>query len=244
LTREAFEKYAPEGEDVGAAVHLLVPACLLRGDVAWSTEQRADLRQRARAVPEPGDAEVDELGARRVSVDEEDVARLDVAMNDTGRVRGGEHARHAAGEHDRPGRTERAAPEARLEVFALQPFHGQVELSAARRSVSDVADDSRVTKLGEQAPLTQEPLRRPNGSGVKELEGDELAGHAVRRSVDGAHSPRAGQPLDFEAVGDEGARSHARSIGPRPVRWRPKVPSRARSRRSPPRRRTSCHPRR
>src|SRR5207248_10070803 len=76
--RQAFVEADPEREDVGAAVDGR-PFDLLRGHVVGRAEELAGRGQVA-ARGDLGDAEVGDLGA--VAVDEDDVRRLHVAVDD------------------------------------------------------------------------------------------------------------------------------------------------------------------
>src|SRR5262245_38787044 len=99
------------------------------------------------------DAEVEQLDAIDLPVDKKQVARLEVAMDDSECMRCAECFGHAQHKLDAFLHREPAAAKAGLEVFAVQPFHGEVELSGRCAAVRDIADDARMPELGEEPGL-------------------------------------------------------------------------------------------
>ena len=138
---EALEQDAAERVDVGASVDL--PALsLLRGRVADRADELARGRQpgdRARVLGEPEVGEVDVVERlRRSPVDEQDVGRLDVAVDEPEPVRRVERARDLAADRDgaielqRPGRAQQPS-----EVRVLDMAHGDVEHAVGLARVVD-----------------------------------------------------------------------------------------------------------
>jgi hypothetical protein len=65
--------------------------------------------------------------------------------------------------------------------------------------VPDVADNGRVTQLGEDASLAEKPLRPTSG---QDLDGDRFATLSIKSPIDRAHAAGACEALDLEAVGE------------------------------------------
>src|SRR5205814_2805563 len=86
LAREELEQHATERVDVGAAVDR--PALdLLRGDVVDRSDEASLARQAADGRDVSGEAEVADGGVLAVRIRrDEDVRRLDVAVNEPGSV--------------------------------------------------------------------------------------------------------------------------------------------------------------
>ncbi len=101
VVREHLVHHRADGPDVAPVVRRREALRLLRRHVHRRAHDAPDERG-ALARRDLGDAEVDELGHHRRSLDgrsrEEDVLRLDVAVNDAGAVRRGERAHD--GHHD------------------------------------------------------------------------------------------------------------------------------------------------
>jgi hypothetical protein len=72
----------------------------------------------------------------------------------------------------------RPALEPRAEILAVEPLHGEEQLTALRLAVSDVADDAGVGELGEQLDLAHE------ARGVLPARvGEDLEGHGLARGA-------------------------------------------------------------
>jgi hypothetical protein len=134
----ALERDDAHGPQVGAEVDAAVPLCLLRAHVVRRAEQspRAGLR---RAVTEAaadglGDAEVEDLDQLLVVVpNDEDVVRLQVAMNEAGFVGLAHGPRDVPQDAGGLGGGEPAHPlQALRQALALQELHDDV-----RRPVHD-----------------------------------------------------------------------------------------------------------
>ncbi len=88
-SRQALEQHAPERKHVRSRVHVARAHGLLGRHVADGPEHRARLRQ---ATSPPGaarDPEVEHLHPLDVALDQEQIARLQITMNDALRVRDG-----------------------------------------------------------------------------------------------------------------------------------------------------------
>ena len=159
VPREAFEENTPEREDVGARVEELVPAGLLGRHIADGADRKAHRRELVVHL-NARDAEVDELRLVRFASDQEQVARLDVAMDRPAGVRERERRGGRSGDGERLGDGERALDETLGEALALEPFHREELHAVVRRPVGDVPDDRRVLELREDARLALESWDR------------------------------------------------------------------------------------
>ena len=144
LPGKALEEDAPEREDVGPRVDVLAGGRLLGREVAHGAEQDARGRLRALAPRELRHAEVEDLDARGRPARQEEVPRLDVAVHHALRVGGPQPLRDDPGQDDALAQGQAAAGEPRGQVFALEPFHGDVGFSVESGPVSDVFDNRRV----------------------------------------------------------------------------------------------------
>ena len=94
LARQALEQDATEREDVDRWRDLPVSARLLGSDEVGRADEHARLGDRARRRAFGGEAHVDQLNAIDVPAGEEDVAGLEIAMDEAAPVQVGERVRH------------------------------------------------------------------------------------------------------------------------------------------------------
>lgn len=133
----------------------------------------------------------------RVAPAQEQVARLQVAVNDAAPVRLRERRGDAGEQRHALVDGEHAATQVLLEVLAREPLHDEIRLAVLTHPVRDVADDARVVELGEQLGLAGESLRLPRlDMRLEQLHGDELAAELVAGAKDHAHA--AGSDLDLQ----------------------------------------------
>ncbi len=199
---EGLVEHHAERPDVGAEIDALAPLGLLRGHVVGRAEHAARARQRRVIGPVQrhrlGDTEIDDLedDPAVLELGEEQVGRLDVAVEDAGLVRPDEPEAGLPDEaHAELGRELAAALQELLEVLPLEELHGHVD-EARRRvgaGVEDVDDVGRLEGAGEPR-LPLEALDHLVVAG--HLGTDDLEGHVPARShvsdlVDGAHAALA-----------------------------------------------------
>ncbi len=233
---EAFERDAPEREHVRARIDAGIAARLLGRHVPGRADGGAGARPRGRSR-DARDAEIEHFYAvDRASV-EEDVARLDVAVEHAARVGRGERARDAAGERDRFGDVEAAVEQACAEVEAVEPFEDEVagSLRPIDVAVGDVPDDVRMVERGEDFGLAFEARGAALGV-VQHLHGDGSPARRVAPSVHRAHGAGACEPLHHETAADGVAGLHARGATLRSAVSRRKRSSAPRTRGRDPRR--------
>ncbi|AUX39022.1 uncharacterized protein SOCE26_004040 [Sorangium cellulosum] len=200
-------EHGAEREDVDRRREVRVSAGLLRRHVPRRAEQRPGLRH-AGERPEPGDAEVDELHPADGAADEEEVARLDVAVNGAAAVELGERAGHTPREGQRLVGVEPPPPEERGEILAVEPLHGEVERALLGLSVCDVAYDRGVIEIGEGAGFPLEPVEVFDRVAAQDLERDRGISGVVEGLEDLAHPSRAGAPSKKEATADSIPETH------------------------------------
>ncbi len=143
-----------------------------------------------------------------VAAEDEDVARLDVAVDEPALVREGERADRAAHHAEALGDGEPLPGEPRGEILAVEPLHREVALAGARDAVRHVADDAGVAQIREDGRLALEALDVDGLLPAQELEGDARAVELVDGAVDRAHPTGARLGDEDEAVCDGGARVH------------------------------------
>jgi hypothetical protein len=181
-------QHAAQAEQVGAVVHLLAAGLLGRhvqrgpGDVAGPRQ--------AHVVRRPGEAEVRELHAPD-AVLQQDVARLDVAVDQPLRVRGRQPLRRLQADAEHLHHLDRAAPlEALVKRLPADVIHHKVGDGAVVRDGVDgddvlVADGGRGLGLPDEAP--------PGGVAGRQVRGRHLDGHDpaqlfVEGAEDDAHA--------------------------------------------------------
>ena len=147
----------PQSVDVGRrADQPRVSLGLLRGHVAGRAEDRVGPGDRLSGVEHLGQTEVGHLGQQtRV---EQDVGRLQVAMNDPLAVRLGDRARQRLDELRRGGSGPGGAVESLVEAAAGQVLELEVGEAADRADVVDL-HDARVAEPGDRLGLAPEPRR-------------------------------------------------------------------------------------
>ena len=209
--------------DVGAPVDRRALELLGR-HVGQRAQRGARLGERAparRALAEPHDAEVDEVHeVPSVRRGHQDVARLDVAVDEVVRVGVVEGVRELLDEADGAHRVERALlAQQPGEVASLDEAHVEVEASVDDAEVVD-RDHVRRGQAGRRAALALEPLadlrvvREIRG---QPFEGDLAVAPRVVRPVHLAHAATpetAGQTVGTEHLGrpvDGARRPGARS---------------------------------
>ena len=136
--------------------------------------------------------------------DEEDVLRLHVAVNDPGRVRGGECLHQVAREPQHLVDGQRAGGEAVGEGLALEEVHHVVGKPVALIGPVD-RDDVRMLQPCKDPGLAEEPFPRHRCGelGTEHLDGHRAVQSRVLRAVHDAHSP-GGDPALHHELGCKG----------------------------------------
>jgi hypothetical protein len=242
LPGDHLEEHHAEGIEIGGGGEL-GPLDLLGGHIGGRPDERAGLGQLvvAARLVDARQAEVGDHGAAAV---EDDVVRLEVAVQDPGGVR-----RAQAGEQlqrDRARLVDRertGAREAGRQRLAAEELHGVEELAGSRAQVEDAADAGVGDAPGElDLALEARRCRRAGRDGrADSLERDRRRELAILGLVDLAH--RAGceesqdaiapaaervarrQPLGIH-LGRSSARGRQRGVGPLGHGWRITQPAR------------------
>ena len=199
--REHLVQQRPEGEDVRAVVHRLAPYLLgrheahgpqhhprFRGPGTGALVSFADERRRARQL---GEAEVEDLDPAVVR--DEDVVRLEVAVNDPLVVSSGE----ATSDLERVVEglaTEGSALEAYPQGVALEQLRDDVGRAVVRADIVD-GEDVGWSGRRRRGPLLEAAELLAIGDLLGEnLDRDFALQAGVAGAVDLAHPPRAEQP--------------------------------------------------
>ena len=145
------------------------------------------------------DAEVEDLDhvGRAIAGDQEHVLRLQIAMHDPLRVRGGERAADLGRDPEGARDIDRAlALDHAAELDALEVLHDEVHAAVGGGARVGDVDDVRVTDLRCSARLSAEPLHEvghPRVARMEDLERDALADIDMLGEVDLAHPALADQ---------------------------------------------------
>ena len=202
LAGEQLEQHAGEAvliaAPVGALVERLLGAHVLR---------RADDEPRARDARRPRGARGErdaEVGDHRLALVDEDVLRLDVAMDDVARVRVVERRRDLSRDGDGVVDREVAlAVEPVAQRLALEEGHDVEQLAVGVARVEQ-RDDVRMAEPRGDLDLAQEAIG-PDGVGelrLEQLDGDLAAVPQVVGEIDGGHPAAADHALDAVAAGE------------------------------------------
>ena len=148
-----------------------------------------------------GEAEVEDL--HHPVAGDDQVRRLDVAMDDAAAVGLGEAKGDLRGDIQRLLDAQRPALDLAAQGLAVVERHGEIE--AAVRRVSELQDGAEIgmVEAGRGARLLLEPLARPRIAGQlrgQEFEGDGAREPGVPSLVDHPHPATAEQLQDLEAV--------------------------------------------
>ncbi len=200
MPREAAVEDRAQSVDVGAWVHRIT-ADLLGRHIGRSTDQRAGERQ-VLVGDRLGDPEVDELERVELAIDEKEICRLEVAVDDAASVRGVERGGGGARDGEDVGHAERAARQAMGEVFPFEPLHGEIKRAAVGCAVRQVANDAGMVDRGEDLRFPDEALCLAPCRG-EDLERDVSPGCRVVGAVDVAHSSRGDERMQLEPLPDD-----------------------------------------
>ena len=195
--------------DVGALVDDL-GARLLGGHEARRSEDDARLGEVDVVILDAADAEVDHLDARhaglpRLLLQQEDVLRLHVAVNDTFCVRGGEGAANLARDADGERHTEPPhLLDERTELFPVEELRRDAGRAVARVEDVDHLDDVGVGDAARALRLALEPLddfRVLRELGQEDLDRESsLLQAKMARLVDLAHAALPDEAHDLVAL--------------------------------------------
>jgi hypothetical protein len=189
-----------EGKDVRPMVD--PPAHLLRRDVAEASHDQPGSCEAALGVRHLSDAEVEDFYL--TAAQEEDVAGLDVPVDDPHLVRVVESVAHLDhdGERVLEGQRFPLSNEV-LQVFAFEKLHDNEELPILIAHCID-GDDVGMTQPGARLRLTEEPGAELVGDldfRRDHLESDEPIENGVMGFEDRPHAP-ASEPLDDPVLPD------------------------------------------
>jgi hypothetical protein len=214
--------HQPQRVEVGLRRRRLAPHLLGR-HVGRRADQLAGGGQRGGPLlleEAAGEAEVGHHGPRPLrAVDQEDVAALQVAVDDAALVRGGEAAGHLEDDRQRlRGRQAAVAGEPLRQRLAVQPLHGEEGargLPRLRGRLDEIegAADVRVGDPAGERDLALEALHGAcvaGGLRAQDLERHRLVELEVESLVHLSHGPGSEEPGDPVAPGEEPAGLQAR----------------------------------
>src|SRR5215207_6426850 len=211
LAGEHLEQHAGEAVLVAARIGALVER-LLRAHVLRCADDESGAGDPRRRGGTQGERDAEVRDHCLVLV-EQDVLRLDVAVDDTTRVRVLERRGDLACDADRIGHWEHAlAVEPLPERLAVEKWH-DVEQPSIDLARVEKGNDVRMRESCRDLDLSQETLG-PHGVGqpcVQELDGDRAVMAQVVGEIDDGHPTVADLTLDAVAVGDR--RDGERAIG-------------------------------
>ena len=195
-TGQTLEKHTAEREDVGASVDVVSPHRLFGRHVADRAEQAPGARQSLWSSYAAHEPEIDDFGRAWIAVDQEQVARLDVAVDDAVGMGGRESLTDAAQEGQRLVDRQPTAEQVLGEILPREPLHDQKRRSRLGGAVGDVAHDRGMAHLGKDVDLA----RKARGGAVarEQLERDALLAFKVARTVHAAHAADGRELFDQE----------------------------------------------
>ncbi len=203
LAGQALEQHAAQRVHVGPSVHVGA-LDLLGGDVGDRAHERSVAGQAVRTRGVPGEPEVAQT---RPLAGDQDVRRLDVAMDQAGGVRDVEARTDVLDERDGAlGLECTLATQQRAQVLAVDPLHRDVEEPLVFAGVEHRDDAWMLQQRGDLA-LPQETLAEPGVGCERRVEHLERHGPPVGipREVDGPGGTLTKQRLD-PVAGDVRAR--------------------------------------
>ncbi len=183
-------------------------AGLLRRHVAGGAEDGAGHGELLIDAGHPDDAEIDEGDAVDGAADEEQVARLEVAVDDAEPVHRAEGGRDAPGELEASSRVNACAGEALGQGLAGEPLHGEVGVAVLRAAVRDVPHHPGTRSVASACASRARRFESCEAGVLEDLEGDDLAGLEIARAEDVAHAAGARELHDLEPAVDDVSRSH------------------------------------
>ena len=192
LAGDAAEQHAAQGVDVGASVHLVV-ADLLGRHVVDRPDELTRAGQSGSGVHPLGDAEVGEvrmIGRCAAIAGQQDVAGLDVAMDQALGVRGVQRRGRLRDDRDRTRRIQPGVgPQEALQVRSLDVPHRDVQHAVGLARVVD-GDDVGMVETGGDARFADEPLPERfilGELGTEDLQRDPAPEAQVLGQVDDGH---------------------------------------------------------
>ena len=225
--RPSFERAAPghhfvqddaKREDVGPRVERIAQRLLGR-HVQNRSNRGARIGERCRRLGGLGDrgkAEVEQLrvAARR----DEDVRRLDVAVDDARRMRGVERIGDLHADVDDGSDRKRSAREPFVQREAAEQFHYEIRASVGFGGLADVVNraDIRMIEPRRGAGFALEAGQmffRGGQRGGEQLERDVPVKRQIVCLVDLAHAAGADRSDDLESTGDADSWGQRHSLG-------------------------------
>jgi hypothetical protein len=201
LAGEHLVEHRGERVDVAACVDSTVARCLLGRHVLRRAEREPRLRESIATGFLHGERDA-EVGEHRLTLLDEDVLRLDVAVDELLAVRVVQRTRHLLRDRECLLDPELVLP-IQLVAERLAADEGEdVVEEAVRLAGVDEGEDVGMIEPRRDLDLGEEPLGTEHGAelGAKDLEGDVAVELAVAGEVDDRHATGAELALDDVAV--------------------------------------------
>ena len=223
-----------DGVDIGAGVDALA-VYLLGRHVVRRADERAGAGQldllRGLKAHDLGDAEVDDLEQRRSTrfLDDKDVVRLEIAVDDADRVRCRQTGAQLAHQRRDLGQGQATRLHALTQRAALQVLHDVVLAAAFQLADVEDVDEVDVANAADEPRLLQKARGRillAHHLAAQDLDGGLVAQGAVLGGIDHAHATLADQRDDAvlaDRLADQRvlATCHCRSSQGEGARWQP-----------------------
>ena len=183
-----------EREEIASRIERILTNAFGRHVVRGTQRPAGDGRsveRRRREIGEadaPGQSEIEHLHVAGPA--DEDVARLDVPVDDAARVRGGERSRDRRADVDDPRRVERLPKHEPLQIHPVEQFHHDERTLSVLANLEDRAD-VRMLQLRDDLRLAPEPthgVRISGGFVRQQFDGDVPWPCQVLGLVDHAHA--------------------------------------------------------
>ncbi len=204
--RDHLEEDPAEGIEIGTAVHL-VALPLLRRHVEGCADHGVGLGEHQGDVEELRDPEVDELDL--VVRHQEQVVRLEIAVDDAAIVRRRQDVADAGGDRHCTRRRQRPLlGHDRPERAPLHELHDQIGAAVGERAEVEDLDDPRMADRGGRPRLSLEASHQLGILRValaQDLDGDGTVERPLAAAVDVAHGARAQGRTHLVAVVEHGA---------------------------------------
>lgn len=174
LAAEQLVEHHAQGIDIGAHRQGLAGQLLGRGHIGGQ-----GLRAGLGRVQQAGDAEVQQL--HLAALVHQDIARLEVAVDDQAAVGEGHGREHLQKERQHPGRRPGLARHPLVDGLAVHLLHGQIGLALGAEAGVVEPRDMRVLQTGQQIALVDEALA--HALRRLQLAQRQLQGHAAQHAA-------------------------------------------------------------
>ncbi len=203
LTHHAFEKKHAEREHIDARIEVTAASRLFGSHVARRSEHLSRSRQALDVFSSPSDSEIHDGRLQELTAHQNQIAGLDVAMNDAASVNRPQRFGDPLPERQRLLDRKRPTLQACFEILPFEPLHRDVWLTGVRDSVRDMADDGRMLDGFECGCFAQEAFDLGARVGNHHFESDRDTALEILRPEDSTHAARRNLALDAKPICNE-----------------------------------------